>query len=475
MSTQDRTPSWPDEQLCNSCFYTAMRTRGICPICGHDGVLPGRTNRTDSRPVCLACAGIPKNYRCTTCDIEGQIYRGGQCARCALRDDLTALMVVGAADPVIMGTIVDILCGVDRPESILTWKRSPIVRALLTGLAGGDIPLSHDGLDAAGQGRQVSHLRSLLEHNGLLPHRDEHLARFQCWLDSKLDAICGRPYEHQSNSSPPGIICNVYVETRRQGKPPMAQTHSAQQEITETIKFLTWLHEHHHRTAASCRQQDVDEWLATGPTTRTKIRTFFAWTNKSKINTAVRLENRQARTIRLLTQDQRLAWIHGLLTGDIESLPYRVAGTLLLLYAQPLVRIVALKTTAVDVTDDEMRISLGAAPAPVPVPFADMLHRPLGQPDQPSNRRRNGFQPVALSRPQRRQAPRSTNHDDEASHSRHRRARRTKLRSAEPRRRDTSSRRSKPVGLQPHLYPIPCPTRGAALGALRHLAVAKSS
>ena len=88
-----------------------------------------------------------------------------------------------------MGTIVDILCGVDRPESILTWKRSPSVRALLTGLAGGDIPLSHDGLDAAGQGRQVSHLRSLLEHNGLLPHRDERLARFQCWLDSKLDAI----------------------------------------------------------------------------------------------------------------------------------------------------------------------------------------------------------------------------------------------------------------------------------------------
>ena len=140
--------------------------------------------------VCLACAGIPEDYRCTTCDIEGQIYRGGQCARCALRDDLTALMVDGAADPVTMGTIVDILCGVDRPESILSWKRSPIVRALLTGLAGGDIPLSHDGLDAAGQGRQVSHLRSLLEHNGLLPHRDEPLARFECWLASKLDAIC---------------------------------------------------------------------------------------------------------------------------------------------------------------------------------------------------------------------------------------------------------------------------------------------
>jgi hypothetical protein len=35
---------------------------------------------------------------------------------------------------VTMGTIVTILCGVDRPESILTWKRSPSVKALLTGL-----------------------------------------------------------------------------------------------------------------------------------------------------------------------------------------------------------------------------------------------------------------------------------------------------------------------------------------------------
>ena len=39
-----------------------------------------------------------------------------------------------------------------------------------------------------------------------------------------------------------------------------------------------------------------------------------------------------------LTRDQRLAWIKELLTGDTESLPYRVAGTLVLLYAQPLVK-----------------------------------------------------------------------------------------------------------------------------------------
>src|SRR6266508_81327 len=45
--------------------------------------------------------------------------------------------------------------------------------------------------------------------------------------------------------------------------------HSAKQEITETVKFLVWLHETYERSAATCTQQDVDEWLATGPTTRT--------------------------------------------------------------------------------------------------------------------------------------------------------------------------------------------------------------
>ena len=44
---------------------------------------------------------------------------------------------------------------------------------------------------------------------------------------------------------------------------------SAKQEITETIKFLTWLNDTHHRTAATCNQQkDVNEYLASGPTTR---------------------------------------------------------------------------------------------------------------------------------------------------------------------------------------------------------------
>jgi hypothetical protein len=89
--------------------------------------------------------------------------------------------------------------------SSFRWKRSATVRALLTGLAGGHVPLSHDGLDAAGQSRQVSHLRSLLEHNGPLPQRDEPLARFQTWLGCNSTRPGNQPFEPPSDSSPPGI------------------------------------------------------------------------------------------------------------------------------------------------------------------------------------------------------------------------------------------------------------------------------
>jgi len=80
-----------------------------------------------------------------------------------------------------------------------------------------------------------------------------------------------------------------------------------------------------------------------------------------------------------IPQEQRRAWLKELLTGTSESLPYRVAGTLLLLYAQPLVRVAALRTDAINVNDttDTITISFGTHPVPVPQPFAELLSQHL--------------------------------------------------------------------------------------------------
>jgi hypothetical protein len=77
---------------------------------------------------------------------------------------------------------------------------------------------------------------------------------------------------------------------------------------------------------------------------------LFVWAKKSWINVGVQIGHRQAKTTRVPTQEQRLAWLKELLTGTPNPFPCRVAGTLLLLYAQPLVRIAAVQTTVVVLT-----------------------------------------------------------------------------------------------------------------------------
>jgi hypothetical protein len=369
-----RRASWPGEDLCYSCFYTAMRSRGICPRCGHDGVLPGLAPDGNPQPICQSCAGIPGDFKCRRCQTEGDFYRRGTCARCALREDLTASMIDGAQDPTAIASIVDALCSVDRPASILTWKLSPKVQALLTGLASGDIALTHEGLDQTGTDAEAAHLRSLLEHTGILPARDDPLSRFERWLAEKLDAITEPAVRTPVEQFATWHHLRRLRKTSTPGQRSDAATRYARQDITEAIKFLAWLHNAHHRTAATCTQQDVDEWLASGPTTRSKVRNLFAWAKKSRLNRSVQITHQQPPPSRALTQQQRLAWLKELLGADCDSLAYRVAGTLLLLYAQPLTKIAALPTAAVTSTDGETRISLGQEPISVPKSFADMLH-----------------------------------------------------------------------------------------------------
>jgi hypothetical protein len=257
--------------------------------------------------------GTHTDFTCTTCHHEGEIYRRGQCARCAPRDDPCKILLHHPADLTAMQTLIEVLCGVDRPESILTWKHNIQVLELLGGITSGAIPLTHDGLTAAGSGRHIDHLRSLLQHHGLLPQRDEHLARFEVWLANKLDAIDSPTVRAPVEQFATWHHLRRLRSESRPGQSSDGPKRSAKQEITETIKFLTWLEQTHRRTVTDCTQQDVDEYLASGPTTRHLIRTFFVWAKKSKLNVAVQIVFRQAKTTPTITQDQRLAWLKELL------------------------------------------------------------------------------------------------------------------------------------------------------------------
>lgn len=365
--------SWPEGKICGTCFTQATRTNGSCPGCSQTRLLPGAPGAPGG-PSCSDCAGIGIDFRCQHCNVEGEFYRSRTCARCALRQDLTTLLHPdpGRAEVVML---LNALCAAARPESIHTWKRSPRVQTLLSALGGGSVPLTHTGLDNAAEHvgiRTVDHLRAILISCGALPPADRYLARFEQWITTKLAELpeqTAQPVRQFATRHHLHRIRNLPGHTSLN-----AAVHSAKQEITETIKFLTWLDQTHQRTATTCTQLDVDAWLAAGPTTRTAIRTFFVFARKNQLNTAVIIKPRLARTSPDLTQEQRLSWIRELLIGTNESLPSRVAGTLLLLMAQPIVRIAALRTDDLIRTPGVLTITLGKSPAPVPQPFADLIN-----------------------------------------------------------------------------------------------------
>jgi hypothetical protein len=207
-----------------------------------------------------------------------------------------------------MAPIVEALCDVDRPASILSWKRSPRVHELLTGLASGDIPLTHQGLDEAGTDNAINHLRSLLEHAGILAARDEPLVWFERWLATKLEAVTEPAVRAPVERFATWHHLRRLRKASVPGQSTAAAARYAKQEITEAIKFLTWLHSTHSRTLATCLQQDVDVWLASGPTTRSKVRNLLAWAKKARLNRSVHSTHQQAPPSRAAPPITRPRW-----------------------------------------------------------------------------------------------------------------------------------------------------------------------
>lgn len=362
--------TWPEGRVCFPCWFVAIHARGECPRCGVDRLLPGPADE-NGRNVCGPCAGIVDDFQCGRCGAEAGHHRKNLCARCALRDDLHVLLGGVPTDPTLAG-LVDALCSAERPESVLIWKRSPKVQQFLRSLGDGSIAPTHEGLDSH-PGRVTEHLRALMQHNGLLPQRDPWLPVFEQWIEAKLADLpieVRRPVERFATWHHLRRIREIEL-VGGQTRPSIRWS---KQEITETAKFLLWLHQAYGRTAAECTKGDIDEWIAGGPTTRTAIRTFVVTTLPAFTGRTIAMDHRTARSTPTISQDQRLSWIRELLAGTSESLPYRVAGILILLYAQPLNRIAALRTDAVDDTQHgPMTITFGKHPVDVPEPFAALL------------------------------------------------------------------------------------------------------
>jgi site-specific recombinase XerD len=371
--------TWPEGPIWGPCFTAAARTYGQCAFCAAERLLPGRS--PTGLHICRECAGISTNLDCDNCGREAERLRGGHCARCVLTHDLEQILKPHAPPDIRFKRLITELASVPRPESIITWMRHPVTTTLLTKIGTRELQMSHDAFDALPPSRSLEHLREMLVHHHMMPNRgDPRLARFETWLDRRLEALQPTPAIHTPIEQ---FARWHHLRRLRENTDPtrnMANaTSCAKQEITEAGKFLRWLLDEHHTTINDLQQAHLDAYLSEGTTTRSAVRNFIQWRARAGIAPALKTQYRTARTTPLTTSRQRLDLIKTVAEAEHVALSTRIAALILLLYGTPVSRICELACDDVSTTPARTTIRVGDTPAPIPEALLPLFHQHLAQ------------------------------------------------------------------------------------------------
>jgi hypothetical protein len=369
----DRPPAarWPEGPVCDPCYTAALRRRGTCASCRQHRRLvapPGPQAHT-----CADCAGIPITHACTDCGIEDKLYEKGRCARCSLRR--RTQQVLGASTgtvPAELHGVFDAVTAARQPRSALNWLRKGAGAGLLAEVATGRLPLTHQALDTHPRRRAADYLRHMLTATGALPPRDEPVARTGHWLTTLLDTI-----EPAADRRLVHAYATWQVMRRLRAKAaattrPRTPTANARNNIRAAVNLLAWLRGH-GSSLPTCRQADIDQWLGTGPSAY-QARDFLTWAAARGHCQPLTIPVRSHTTGPAIAPDHRWALAARLLHDTTIEATDRVAGSLLLLYGQPLSRIAAMTTDQVTRRDNQTFIRLGRHEAPAPDPLAETTH-----------------------------------------------------------------------------------------------------
>ncbi len=383
---KNKAGSWPDGYVCRTCSDRAVRTRGTCPGCGQERALPGR-RPGDGAAICTDCAGFSQSFACARCGLEGKLHGGRLCSRCALAGRLADLLDDGSGRirPGLV-PLADSLLAMDKPLPGLNWlwtrkghTSSP--EDLLRRLGSGEIELTHEAFNGLQPWRAASHLRELLMACGVLPEVDKQVCSLEWWLPGHLASITDDGHAQLIRRFATWeVLPRLRARAERKPVTPAARRHAGDQ-VKRATAFLQWLCGR-GLALADCRQADIDAWYAeSNEHARNYTRPFLQWCMRNKLTGRFQLPQPVTRHAAPLPDDERVSQPGRVLTADDLPLRARVAAALVLLYAQPLSRIVRLIPGDVIRDGDEVLLRPGEPPGPVPGPVADLLLSWIGNRD----------------------------------------------------------------------------------------------
>lgn len=156
------------------------------------------------------------------------------------------------------------------------------------------------------------------------------------------------------------------------GLAPARRHAHARNQVLGAVRFLDWLADH-NLTLAACTQHDVDVWLVTGPRSRYDVHDFVEWAAQRKHSPKLNVAPLRSGSGDALDAETRWSIIAKLLRDPGIEPADRVAGSFVLLYAQPLSRIAAMTIDTVTTTTTGMSVRFGTHAVAIPDPLATHL------------------------------------------------------------------------------------------------------
>jgi hypothetical protein len=358
--------------VCEPCYRAALRHRGRCTDCGQTRRLVDPPGPEATR--CAACAGVtvPGGHVCSDCGVEDRLFERGRCVRCALARRAHALLASDAEHvPTALAPVYDAITTAAQPYSAHNWLRTSTGAAILGDIAAGRLAATHEALDAHPQPRAADYLRRMLVAHGALPPRNEELARAERWVADLLAGIERPPDRRLVAAYATWRVLRRLRHRAEHTTGPWTPTRNAKTRLSAAVALLNWLADH-QRTLADARQADIDTWLTTRPRAY-DARDFLAWASEHGHSQPMTVPGPVHRAGTTLNADTRWTILARLLHDDSLDLTDRVAGSLLLSYAQPLSHITALTIDQITRHADTTTIRFGRDHIAVPEPLATLL------------------------------------------------------------------------------------------------------
>ncbi|MHB8342338.1 MAG: hypothetical protein ACYDB7_14395, partial [Mycobacteriales bacterium] len=276
-----------------------------------------------------------------------------------------------------LAPLQEALAATQPPETALHWLAKEPVATVLADIAAGRRQLTHAGLDELPQRSILAHLRSVLVATGTLPPRDEQLARLERFID---DVLAKRTDPDQRQILHRYAVWHLLRRLRRRNG-CQTTTHEQYDVVHQQVRaagvVLDWLAAS-HLTLGTCGQADLDRWLSGGQAShRHEAGHFVRWAARGRLTTLSFPATRWYGPMRALDDQARWEAARRLLRDDSLRTRDRIAGLLVLLYAQPVARIARLTTDQVTIDDTAVRLRLGTAPITLPGPLADLTRELL--------------------------------------------------------------------------------------------------